>query len=169
MTPNSHNVGPSQVCGAYLLAFKPGFRQPPPSVFHMQTLVWFDLLIYLWSNLSDQTRGDVRHIQDALQDFLATSLKRLHLSQETWVPCWRTEHQPPVLPLWGSHDTRMPSLLPVLWKNMKKATKLSCLSYSTDSLFLLRRKKFFRKHDSNAALPRVPTHLLAGLSPHFQR
>lgn len=26
VTPKSHKVGPSQVCGAYLLAFKPGFR-----------------------------------------------------------------------------------------------------------------------------------------------
>lgn len=57
VTPKSHQVGPSRVCGAYLLAFKPGFRWRPPSVFHMQALLWFDLLIYSISDLiSDQTR-----------------------------------------------------------------------------------------------------------------
>lgn len=47
VTPNSHKVGPGLVCGAYLVAFEPGFRVSTLS----QTLLSFDLLAYLGFHL----------------------------------------------------------------------------------------------------------------------
>lgn len=70
VTPNSHKVGPSLVCGAYLVAFEPGISASTLS----QTRLSFDLLAYhgfhLWSY-----QENVSHIQAARQDFLSAPLK----------------------------------------------------------------------------------------------